>query len=466
MVVYTDEDVSGVKDPRERPGLSALMDEWQAGDLVIFWKVDRLSRSLLHFVSIMEAAQATKVDLVSVKDPFDLTTASGRMFANMLASFAQFERETIGARIESARAHLRTEGKFAGGRFPYGLALAPHSSGKGKVLVRDDQAASVILEAVQRFLAGEALNGIAMDFNRRGIPSPREHTTAQTGKRAPKPSAWSHSSLRGILRNRHLIGQQADKRGRPVLGDDGEPVQPWPPILDRDVWNLVQDELATREETAVARRVGPRSPRLHALNGVAVCGLCSGNLRAAKSGGREVLRCSPTPKRPDCPGVSIATHRLTPWLDAEVARTFARVHAVERVFVPGNNVAEERADVEHRLDELEQDRKAGMFPTAKAVERYRKQYVALSLRLEELEGAETVEPHWIERPTERTVAELWAEADERGRGDLLQQQGLCVAVYPPPPGERITPPGKRCRVQPAGDPLAEAEREARYQAES
>src|SRR5690606_23082190 len=135
--------VSGAVDPRKRPGFRALVSQWHAGDVLVFWKIDRLARSLVGFVDLMRDAEAAGVVLVSVHDPLDLATPQGRMAAQMLAVFGEFERGVIRDRIMSMRRHLQRHGRWTGGRPPYGLKPEPHPDG-GKVLVRDPEAAKIV----------------------------------------------------------------------------------------------------------------------------------------------------------------------------------------------------------------------------------------------------------------------------------------------------------------------------------
>src|SRR5690606_29720505 len=127
------------------------------------------------FVDLMRDAEAAGVVLVSVHDPLDLATPQGRMAAQMLAVFGEFERGVIRDRIMSMRRHLQRHGRWTGGRPPYGLKPEPHPDG-GKVLVRDPEAAKIIRQIAARVDAGEAITGIAADLQQRGVTPPRMHT--------------------------------------------------------------------------------------------------------------------------------------------------------------------------------------------------------------------------------------------------------------------------------------------------
>src|SRR5690606_40794039 len=113
------------------------------------------ARSLVGFVDVMRLAQDAGVVLVSVRDAFDLSTPEGRMQANVLATFAEYEREMVRTRVASMRRHLHRQGRWTGRRAPHGLMPAPHPSGVGRVLVRDPEAAEVVREVVRRIRGGE-----------------------------------------------------------------------------------------------------------------------------------------------------------------------------------------------------------------------------------------------------------------------------------------------------------------------
>lgn len=102
---------------RNRPVLDALLtSELQSGDTLIVYKLDRLARSMSHFVRIMERLEAKGVGLKSLTEPIDTETPQGRMFVQMLAVFAEFERELIRERCAAGQAAARARGQTWGRR--------------------------------------------------------------------------------------------------------------------------------------------------------------------------------------------------------------------------------------------------------------------------------------------------------------------------------------------------------------
>lgn len=120
---YVDIGVSGSKD--SRPELNKLMADAKQRrfDAVLVWKLDRLGRSLKHLVSALSEFEALGVSFVSLRDSFDLTTPAGRLMFNMVASFAEFERDLIRERVRAGIAHRRAKG-FHVGRKPVAIDSA------------------------------------------------------------------------------------------------------------------------------------------------------------------------------------------------------------------------------------------------------------------------------------------------------------------------------------------------------
>ena len=106
----------------ERPALKRLLADIEQGriDIIVVYKIDRLSRSLMDFAKLVEAMEAHGVTFVSVTQSFNTTTSMGRLTLNILLSFAQFEREVIGERIRDKFAASRARGMWMGGKVPLG----------------------------------------------------------------------------------------------------------------------------------------------------------------------------------------------------------------------------------------------------------------------------------------------------------------------------------------------------------
>jgi DNA invertase Pin-like site-specific DNA recombinase len=124
----------------ERPALQRLLADIEQGriDVIVVYKIDRLSRSLMDFAKLVEAMEAHRVTFVSVTQSFNTTTSMGRLTLNILLSFAQFEREVIGERIRDKVAASKARGMWMGGKVPLGYEVANR-----KLVVNEPEAARV-----------------------------------------------------------------------------------------------------------------------------------------------------------------------------------------------------------------------------------------------------------------------------------------------------------------------------------
>ena len=159
---YDDGGVSG--GTLERPALQRLLRDVEAGlvDVVVVYKIDRLSRSLMDFAKLVEAFERHQVTFVSVTQQFNTTTSMGRLTLNILLSFAQFEREVIGERIRDKFAASRRKGMWMGGNVPLGYRV------EARKLVVVEPEAELVRRIFARFAAlGSALK-VARELNAAG----------------------------------------------------------------------------------------------------------------------------------------------------------------------------------------------------------------------------------------------------------------------------------------------------------
>ena len=133
----------------ERPALKRLLVDIDDGriDVVVVYKIDRLSRSLMDFSKLVEVFDRNGVTFVSVTQSFNTTTSMGRLTLNILLSFAQFEREVIGERIRDKFAASRARGMWMGGHPPLGYDV------RDRKLVVNETEAAAVHSVFERFLA-------------------------------------------------------------------------------------------------------------------------------------------------------------------------------------------------------------------------------------------------------------------------------------------------------------------------
>ena len=166
---YDDGGISG--GTLERPGLQRLLGDIEDGlvDVIVCYKIDRLSRSLMDFSKLVEVFDRNQVTFVSVTQSFNTTTSMGRLTLNILLSFAQFEREVTGERIRDKFAASRRKGIWMGGVPPLGYVV------KDRKLIVQDKDAAQVRWVFDRFIEIGSATVLARELAARGIVSPRGH---------------------------------------------------------------------------------------------------------------------------------------------------------------------------------------------------------------------------------------------------------------------------------------------------
>ena len=231
----------------ERPALQRLLADIRAGliDVVVVYKVDRLTRSLADFAKMVELFDAQRVSFVAVTQQFNTTTSMGRLTLNVLLSFAQFEREVIGERIRDKIAASKRKGMWVGGGLPMGYEV------RERRLVVNHSQAQTVRQIFERYLELGSVRVLKRDFDQRGIVSGLK--ISKSGKqRGGKP--FSRGALYHLLSNPIYPGEIRHKNERHPGQHEA--------IVSRELWERVQERLRTR---AVRRGEGrkteaPRSP--------------------------------------------------------------------------------------------------------------------------------------------------------------------------------------------------------------
>ncbi len=224
---YDDGGLSGAT--MARPALMHLLDDVRAGkvDVVVVYKVDRLTRALTDFSKIVEIFDAHDVSFVSVTQQFNTTTSMGRLTLNVLLSFAQFEREVTGERIRDKIAASKKKGMWMGGMVPLGY------DGVDKKLVVNDAEAETVRHIYRRYLDFGSVRALKQELDTKGIVSKERHY--KTGRRA-----GGVPLSRGAL---YLMLQNRIYRGEIVHKDKSYPGE-HQAIVDKDLWNAVQSKLS------------------------------------------------------------------------------------------------------------------------------------------------------------------------------------------------------------------------------
>ena len=237
-VKYDDGGYSG--GDTDRPALQRLLEDVRAGkvQVIVVYKVDRLTRSLADFAKLVELFDAHHVSFVSVTQQFNTTTSLGRLTLNVLLSFAQFEREVTAERIRDKIAASKRKGLWVGGKVPLGYAL------KDKQIVIVEEDAALVRSIFQSYLELGSLNLLMQALRQRGIVTKVQRLSSG---RAVGGIPFTRGPLSYLLRNRFFVGEVVYK-GEILAG-------PQPPILDRTLFDAVQAKLAEQHNNHVRTRL-------------------------------------------------------------------------------------------------------------------------------------------------------------------------------------------------------------------
>ncbi len=248
--IYDDGGYSGGN--MDRPGLKALMAEVAAHrvDVIVVYKVDRLTRSLADFARIVDVLDDADASFVSVTQSFNTTSSMGRLTLNVLLSFAQFEREVTGERIRDKIAASKAKGMWMGGPVPLGYRLEDR-----KLLIEPSEANTVRM-MFSRFLKLGSGRMLIAELDRlgvRGKPRVNRH-----GRRYGEQPI-SRGALYAILRNRLYVGEVTHKGQSHAGQHEG--------IISADLFEQVQRRL---DEASVERRHRTNAEQPSLLTGLMV----------------------------------------------------------------------------------------------------------------------------------------------------------------------------------------------------
>jgi len=238
----------------ERPGVRQLMADVDAGkiDIVVVYKVDRLTRSLADFAKLVDRFDKTGASFVSITQSFNTTTSMGRLTLNVLLSFAQFEREVTGERIRDKIAASKAKGMWMGGNLPLGYD-APTDPTTRALVVNEAEAAQV-RSIFEHYLALGHGSALAAWLEQNGICSKaRTNSRGQSTGGAP----FSRGALFYLLNNRTYLGEITHK-GRSFPGAH-------PGIVDSEVFAAAQALLASQTQRRGER---PQRAATMALKGI------------------------------------------------------------------------------------------------------------------------------------------------------------------------------------------------------
>lgn len=209
----------------ERPAMQALMSDIERGhvDMVVLYKIDRLTRSLRDFMRLLELFERHEVGFVSITQSFDTSDTLGRLVLNILLTFAQFEREMHADRICDKQLAMKRRGLWTGGIPPYGYDVA-----RGRLVINEGEAA-VVRQIFDRFIATRSYGAVRRELEAAGVRS-KTHVTKDGRKFGDTPIA--HATIHHIIKNPFCVGDVPTRDG-PMPGQHD-------PIVDRVTWLRAQ----------------------------------------------------------------------------------------------------------------------------------------------------------------------------------------------------------------------------------
>lgn len=254
-----------------RPALKALMRDIENGevDVVVVYKIDRLSRSLGDFTDLSKLFERHNVSFVSVTQQIDTSNAAGRMMLNILMSFAQFEREMTSDRIRDKIYATRKKGLWSGGMIPFGYKTVD------KRLVPDPVTAPIVRHVFARYAESASAKLVASDLQKKFGPR-------TFGSKKGGDTTWRMMHVYRILRNPVYKGELLHRATGEVFHGLHEP------LVDAALWEdcrRILDESAGLQPSAHRETVA-------ILKGLVRCGHCGGAMAPVFTVKRKGLRYS------------------------------------------------------------------------------------------------------------------------------------------------------------------------------
>jgi DNA invertase Pin-like site-specific DNA recombinase len=230
----------------ERPGLKALLADVAAGkvDVILVYKIDRLTRSLADFAKIVDVLDKAETSFVSITQSFNTTTSMGRLTLNMLLSFAQFEREVTGERIRDKIAASKRKGLWMGGKVALGYVV------ENRRLVVEETEAKLVKLIFKRYLALGSVEELADELNAKGYK-----TKVQRSVTKPPIGGcpFRRGTLYHMLANPIYLGKVVHK-GEAFPGEHDA-------IISEKLWHAVQEKLKANA-SGLAKRIRGQQPSL------------------------------------------------------------------------------------------------------------------------------------------------------------------------------------------------------------
>jgi site-specific DNA recombinase len=398
----------GITHPWERPNLRPWMTQPELiaqYDAILGYKIDRLSRGDDESTSLIEqwARDHGKMLLTADGDYYPCEGNDGITW-DVKKRVAHQEWLGYSEKYKRMQKHLRDNG-FLVGHIPYGFTIVKVAGSEHKTMVPDPEEARFVRQAVERYLTGESLRAVCDWLDAEGA-DPRIGTK------------WSCKTLQRIFRNESLIGRrmsEPDKDGkrRTILRHE--------PILDQEVWDKLQAEM---DRKAARKGVAPKDTAL--LTGIAVCKICGGVMYRIRPGRRRkdgteyrksYYRCHGSERNPSKCRNMVPVEIVEAEVDAWVNGPFGDFAWFEKTVIPGHDHADEVAEVDRDIRELDLDS-----------DDYLDRWAALRAERTRLKELPATPAEVKVRPTGLTVRQHWAALGNAARRAFLLELGMVARV--------------------------------------
>jgi DNA invertase Pin-like site-specific DNA recombinase len=366
-----DSDVSGAISPFVRKDLGpwltdpAKIAQW---DVLIVAKLDRLTRSIIHFHELVSWLDRNGKSLISVAESLDLSTSVGRMFANLLAMFAQFERERASERRKEAYELAKRNGWYDGGRYPYGYR--PVKVDSHWELEEHPENAATLRWIADQVLKGESRSSIARALKAKGIPAPFGGET------------WSRDTVARVL-------QRSSE------------------LLDESIRASVLYALDSTKHSFTRRGNG------HMMLNVGFCAKCKQPLYAQRGMRRAQYYYEHYYCKARCGARLIPMQELDEIVSESLLETFSWVPMMEKTIVAGYSPKAELDEIDKKLRQLDFD-----DPD------WRMKQDELLAERDRLKDARTEPDEIGSKPTGETLAGYWPKLDKAARRLFLLENGI------------------------------------------
>lgn len=426
-------------------------------DVIVFWRLDRLVRSMSQLWDLIKWCDTFNVALESVTEShFQTSSNFGKIIALLVGSFAELELEAIRERTGADQHHRIVQGKYRGALPSWGYAPV-YDEQRGWIVAPDPQQVEQIHWVANEILKGRSLKGIAHEMNERGELTPRDLNDIRQG-REPKGRTWGGNRLKEMITSEALLGYVLirdpilDENGKPkrnsrgqkiyekephkVVGPDNKPVMKSDPVLDREVFEQVVKEVKSREIF-----VSERSSSL--LLHVVYCGVCGKPAyRLTPNNGRKPsYRCRSIIDRKRCSHKTLQVQ--AEYIENAVTTIFLNVLGssvrTTRVWDKGSDNSSEIAKLKQQMTDIAPELlRYEVGGTAYNV--ISEQINVLEQRIKELEKVEYRPAGWKWIPTQETVKQWWDKSSVEERNKYLRDCGVKVFFEHEEERKRTDPP--------------------------